>query len=200
MLKNKWFVGGFVVILIVTLYYSLSTELPFAERIERSREDYKQNILSMEDSPIDLDTFEHFEYFDPNEAFLIEGKFIASEENETFKLMMTDSSTNDIPLAGIAELVINGQIVKLKVFDEGETFLLPFNDKTNSVTTYGGGRYINIEKRAVNDDEITVDFNEAHNFYCAYNLNYVCPLPPRENNIDVEINAGEKTYGDHQHD
>jgi hypothetical protein len=200
MLKNKWFVGGFMVILVVTLYYSLSTELPFVERIERSREDYKQNILSMEDSPIDLDTFEHFEYFDPNESFLIEGKFTASKENETFKLMMTDSSTNDIPLAGTAELVINGQAVKLKVFDEGETFLLPFNDKTNSVKTYGGGRYINIEKRAVNDDEITVDFNEAHNFYCAYNFSYVCPLPPRENNIGVEINAGEKTYGEHQHD
>jgi hypothetical protein len=200
MLKNKWFVGGFIVILVVTLYYSLSTELPFVERIERSREDYKQNILSMEDSPIDLDTFEHFEYFDPNESFLIEGKFTASKENETFKLMMTDSSTNDIPLAGTAELVINGQAVKLKVFDEGETFLLPFNDKTNSVKTYGGGRYINIEKRAVNDDEITVDFNEAHNFYCAYNFSYVCPLPPRENNIGVEINAGEKTYGEHQHD
>ncbi|MDP5121571.1 MAG: DUF1684 domain-containing protein [Spirosomaceae bacterium] len=200
MLKNKWFAGGLFVVLIITLYYSLSTELPFAEGIERSREDYKQTILSMEDSPINLDTFEHFEYFDPNESFVVQGEFIHSKANETFTIMMTDSTQNEIPLAGIAKLVINGKAVELKVFDEGETYLLPFNDKTNTISTYGGGRYINIEKRAVNDDEITVDFNKAHNFYCNYNVSYICPLPPRENFIDAEITAGEKTYGLHQHD
>lgn len=200
MLKNKWFAGGLVAVLIITLFYSLSTELPFPEKIERNRESYKQELLSMEDSPIDLDTFEHFEYFEPDPTFVIQGGFISSMENETFKLMMTDSSTSEIPLAGIARLTIDGKPIDLKVFDEGETYLLPFNDNTNTVSTYGGGRYINIDKRDVDDNEITVDFNEAHNFYCAYNANYICPIPPRENYIDAEINAGEKTYGVHQHD
>lgn len=200
MQRNTWLKVGFVLIFGVIMYYSLSTELPFAERIERSRENYKQNILSMEDSPIDLDTFEHFEYFDPDATFVIEGNFVGSPEKETFKLMMTDSSMNDIPLAGIARITIEGKPVDLKIFDEGETYLLPFNDKTNTVSTYGGGRYINIDKRAVDGDKITIDFNEAHNFYCNYNVSYVCPLPPRENYIPAEINAGEKTYGVHQHD
>jgi uncharacterized protein (DUF1684 family) len=39
-----------------------------------------------------------------------------------------------------------------------------------------------------------IDFNYAYNPYCAYSEEYVCPLPPRENWLGVEIRAGEKSY------
>ncbi len=200
MFKNKWFVGILIAVLAVTLYYSLSTELPYNERIESSREAYKQNILSMEDSPINLDTFEHFEYFLPNEAFVFAGEFTATNQGKEFSLTMTDSTTTVVPLAGTAVIEVDGKPVKLQLFDEGETYLLPFNDLTNGQETYGGGRYINIDRKSVNGGKITIDFNEAHNFYCAYNFNYICPIPPAENSIQTKISAGEKTYGEHQHD
>jgi hypothetical protein len=154
----------------------------------------------MEDSPIDLDTFEHFEYFDPDEKFVLDGEFVAPEKEENFSLMMTDSTISVIPLAGTAVIQIDGQTINLKIFDEGETYLLPFNDLTNGQETYGGGRYINIERKAVNGNKVIIDFNEAHNFYCGYNFNYICPIPPIENNVKVKVSAGEKTYGEHQHD
>jgi hypothetical protein len=39
-----------------------------------------------------------------------------------------------------------------------------------------------------------IDFNYAYNPYCAYNEDYSCPLPPRENWLKVAIRAGEKAF------
>jgi uncharacterized protein (DUF1684 family) len=69
---------------------------------------------------------------------------------------------------------------------------LPFFDETSSVSTYGGGRYLDPEYAGGN--EIVLDFNLAYNPYCAYVEGYTCPLPPPENRIDAEVNAGEKNY------
>ncbi|HRX00242.1 MAG TPA: DUF1684 domain-containing protein [Cyclobacteriaceae bacterium] len=44
----------------------------------------------------------------------------------------------------------------------------------------------------LSDDTFEVDFNYAYNPYCAHNPTYSCPLPPRENWLDVPIRAGEK--------
>jgi uncharacterized protein (DUF1684 family) len=38
-----------------------------------------------------------------------------------------------------------------------------------------------------------IDFNRAYNPYCYYSKTYDCPIPPRENRLQVPIRAGEKT-------
>ena len=68
--------------------------------------------------------------------------------------------------------------------------LLWFNDKTNGISTYEGGRYIDISFK--NAQRIEIDFNKAYNPFCVYNAEYICPIPPKENFIDEEIIAGEK--------
>jgi uncharacterized protein (DUF1684 family) len=69
----------------------------------------------------------------------------------------------------------------------------PFKDATNGKSTYGGGRYINLT--APLDKQVILDFNLAYNPSCAYGSDrYSCSLPPKENFLQVEINAGEKSY------
>ncbi len=41
-------------------------------------------------------------------------------------------------------------------------------------------------------DLIELDFNLAYFPYCAYNDKYTCPIPPKENALNIEIRAGEK--------
>ena len=72
---------------------------------------------------------------------------------------------------------------------------LPFLDNTNGVTSYGGGRYI--ELRISKGDSIEIDFNSAYNPYCAYNEKYSCPIVPRENYLDIEVKAGVKAFKKH---
>lgn len=68
---------------------------------------------------------------------------------------------------------------------------IPFADSTNGRTTYKAGRYVDLVQ--VEGDSVMVDFNRAYNPTCAYNPDYACPLPPRENRLEVSIPAGEKT-------
>ncbi len=71
-------------------------------------------------------------------------------------------------------------------------FFLPFGDLTNGDSSYGTGRYLNVK---VSENKlIELDFNKAYNPYCAYNDNFSCPIPPKENRLNVKIEAGEKTF------
>ncbi|MBL7896346.1 MAG: DUF1684 domain-containing protein [Bacteroidia bacterium] len=67
---------------------------------------------------------------------------------------------------------------------------LPFKDLTSGTTSYGGGRYIDLN--ATDAKRIIVDFNKAYNPYCAYNHKYSCPIPPKENFLNLKVEAGIK--------
>ena len=69
---------------------------------------------------------------------------------------------------------------------------VPFKDLSNGTSTYTGGRYLDLE--LTNNKTITIDFNKAYNPFCVYNYQYTCPIPPKENFLDVAIDAGEKIY------
>ena len=63
-------------------------------------------------------------------------------------------------------------------------------DLTSGGSTYGGGRYLDVPIK----DELIMDFNTAYNPYCAYNAEFVCPLPPPGNHLQIEIRSGELDY------
>ena len=59
--------------------------------------------------------------------------------------------------------------------------------------TYSSGRYLDAEI-TVPAYETVIDFNEAYNPSCAYNDRFTCPIPPGENTLDMEVQAGEKKF------
>ena len=69
---------------------------------------------------------------------------------------------------------------------------IPFRDTTSGKETYGAGRYLELDENA--SGIYTIDFNLAYNPYCAYNIDFSCPLPPEQNTLKVAIRAGEKHY------
>jgi uncharacterized protein (DUF1684 family) len=76
----------------------------------------------------------------------------------------------------------------------GERLFVPFRDGTSGRDSYGAARYLDVMELA--GDEYVLDFNLAYNPYCAYSENYVCPFPPAENALEVEIRAGERKFKD----
>ncbi|MEM8940039.1 MAG: DUF1684 domain-containing protein [Bacteroidota bacterium] len=104
------------------------------------------------------------------------------------------TNTNYLKFA-IAKFKIDGQqqsILILRALGFGNQYLIAFGDETSGETTYGGGRYLDLE--IGKSDRITIDFNKAYNPYCAYFADFTCPLPPLENLLTVAIEAGEKVY------
>jgi len=51
-----------------------------------------------------------------------------------------------------------------------------------------------VRKHLTARGEWILDFNEAHNPWCAYSEKYTCPFVPPENWLEVPIRVGEKKY------
>lgn len=73
---------------------------------------------------------------------------------------------------------------------------VPFTDKTSGITTYDNGRYIDLLTSDLeNGKDFLLDFNKAYNPYCAYISGmFNCPIPPAENDLPVQVMAGEKKF------
>ena len=56
----------------------------------------------------------------------------------------------------------------------------------------GAGRFL--FAAAPKDGKVILDFNKAENPPCAFTSFATCPLPSKENQLEVEIKAGEKRY------
>jgi uncharacterized protein (DUF1684 family) len=82
----------------------------------------------------------------------------------------------------------------LEVYGGG--LFLPFADQTSGPATYPAGRYLLDTVKGADlggsGSQLVLDFNFAYNPSCAYDPNWVCPLSPPANRLDVAVRAGER--------
>jgi hypothetical protein len=174
----------------------LSGSESYGDTIKKQRDTYLKNLMSENDSPIaSIKDFSGIKYFEADKNFIVDADFKAEIAGQGM-ILMTDSTQTEIKKAGTATFSLDGKMFTVNVYDEDEYLLFPFRDLTSGKETYGGGRFINIPKDKLKGDKLEIDFNNAHNFYCAYNESFICPIPPKENLINTEIKAGEKKYKD----
>ena len=83
---------------------------------------------------------------------------------------------------------------RLLIYKHESGLSILFRDATAPKETYGGGRYLDFKLDEVSDSKLAIDFNKAYNPYCAYASGFKCPIPPRENALNVAIKAGEKNF------
>lgn len=195
MFKNKFFIIIILLGIGGIIFYSLSDSESYVDVVEKQRATFLKNLMDEKDSPIALlKDFSGIKYFEANKKYIVDAEFVIENTSSQGMILMTDSTQSEVKKAGNATFSIDGKSFTVSLFDEGEMFLFPFRDLTSAKETYGGGRFINIPKDKLKGKTIEIDFNNAHNFYCAYNENFICPIPPKENFINAEIRAGEKKY------
>ncbi|MBN9386201.1 MAG: DUF1684 domain-containing protein [Chitinophagaceae bacterium] len=98
--------------------------------------------------------------------------------------------------AGTLEFTIHDKKYTLDALEEGDELFIIFADGTSGNTTYPSGRFLYAIKP--DPDGITlIDFNKAINPPCAFTPYATCPLPPKQNVLQVNVAAGEKNY-EHQ--
>ena len=73
-------------------------------------------------------------------------------------------------------------------------YSLWFTDLTTGKETYEVGRYLDFLKDEDPDYVYTLDFNLTYNPYCAYSPAYSCPIPRKEDHLDLAVTAGEKKW------
>ena len=185
------------IILLLSIYYSYNTEIEksqFIKKIEELRVERNNYMYKSKSSPLYNSEFKLM-YFYPNTDFKVLAKIKKYQKIDTIKfLTSTGESQNFLKFAKL-EFKLNKNIHELPLYkyldksNKNEIFLC-FTDKTNGISTYEGGRYLDISFK--NAKRIEIDFNKAYNPYCVYDSKFSCPIPKKENFINTEILAGEK--------
>ncbi len=195
------------ILFFISLFLSCSDKkTSYEDEIKLFQYELNTQYANAEESPLteeDLKTFKALDFFEINENYKVTAEFELTPNTPIFEMPTT---TERLPLYrkyGIAKFNLNGKNLELSLYQnqnlmnslEYKNYLfLPFNDASNSKTTYGGGRFIDLEIPEKGSKTIIIDFNRAYNPYCAYNHKFSCPIPPAENNLPIDIPVGVKNY------
>ena len=192
-----------LVVLSMLLGISLQGQESFKETAEKYRENHYRSFASQEDGPITLSDLKYLDFYKPDQAYVCDCKVILTPDEKPFQLKTYSNTEKPYQKYAQLECFINGQKIQLSAYVSllyknhpiyKNRLFIPFMDVTNGEETYGGGRYLDIYKKDIKEKKVNVDFNKAYNPWCAYSYGYNCPIPPRENHLDIAIKAGEKNY------
>ncbi len=145
-------------------------------------------------TPEQRKVFEGLKYYPENPALRFSTPLKEYPDKETVTMITSTGNAQEYLKYGWFSFDVDGQAATLQVYQDADqgNFFLPFVDATAPEETYGAGRYLEIERAP--DGKFSIDFNYAYNPYCAYNPNWSCPIPPKENRLKVRIEAGEKNF------
>jgi len=173
-----------------------------SRQLEAFRKQKDKFLAEHPQSPILPEDREHFRgatYYPVEMKYRVVAHLVPETRPGVFRVQTTTGDFKEYTRIGRLEFEIDGQKLSLVAFmppaDEplhGNRLFVPFRDKTSGKETYGAGRYLDLNKRP--GDQYILDFNRAYNPYCAYSPYYSCPIPPGENNLPLEIRAGEKLF------
>jgi len=174
----------------------------WADNIRQQREAKRDHFKNSPRSPLPDEqrgaAFPGLAYYEPDPAY----RFVLPLEEHDTKESVTVETTADGEQTylrwGAFTFEIDGETYSLQAYRpdrEADRFWVPFRDETSGETTYGAGRYLDLEPDTHRvDDGWILDFNAAYNPTCAYNHAYECPMIPPENWLDVRIEAGEQEF------
>ena len=177
----------------------------YVEEVLTHRQDKDEKYADKDKSPVPdeyLTDFGGLNYFEVDSSFKVQATLERLEKPSphTFNTTKAQKKRTYI-LYGTVHFTMKGEKSKLTIYyapisgplrKKKKMLFLPFRDKTNGISTYGGGRYLEVED--TKGDELTLGFNKAYNPYCAYGGDFACVVPPRDNLIEVEVMAGEKEF------
>jgi len=173
--------------------------LEYRKQTDEEFSDTARSILTAEQ----LTTFHGLDYFDVDEKYRVIAKFKAIKDAPVVKLKTSGTRTPSYRPYGTLSFRLEGKKCKLTLYQMADParpemnnhLMLAFMDKSNGFTTYGGGRYLEYTVEDVKSNMV-IDFNYCFNPYCAYVDRFSCVIPPAENALPIEINAGVKKFHD----
>jgi uncharacterized protein len=152
--------------------------------------------------------FTGLRYFPPNVALRVAATVEPLPDYEEVVLTTSDGQQRPFQRYATLRFDVDGTSTQLTAYlsplsqrQHGdhvheEAMFIPFRDALAGKETYGAGRYVEVDGPEEGESTVTLDFNLAYNPYCAYNVNYSCPIPSAENTLRVPIRAGEQVYHD----
>jgi uncharacterized protein len=119
-------------------------------------------------------------------------RYVPYPPGKKIRIVNVLGEVSEEPVVGYVEFDIDGHPHRLDALMEDDGLFIIFRDDTAGDTTYGSGRFLYVDKIPDPGKPFRLDFNRAYNPPCAFSEYTTCPLPPKQNILDVSIEAGEK--------
>lgn len=157
-----------------------------------SRGDEQALRIRDNESPA-YDAFDGIDRYPTSTEWRVTARWVPQEKTVLVPDVLGTSSETVSP--AYLEFWIDGERHTLDVTGDpdDDRFMMVFADATSGNGTYGGGRYLWFD----GPDEagrVVLDFNLAYNPPCVWTGYATCPLPTRDNRLDVAVEAGEKDW------
>ncbi len=137
--------------------------------------------------------FVGFTWFPVDRQYRVVGRFIADDAPARVRVPNTFGDIDEFSTEGVVEFTLLGETVRLRPFTTRPNRLwFVFRDGSSGVETYEAARFLYADLQA--DGRVVLDFNMAYNPPCAFNPYTTCPIPLRENRLEMKILAGEQDY------
>jgi uncharacterized protein (DUF1684 family) len=138
-------------------------------------------------------SFRGLDWFPVRESYRVTARFVPYEPPKAIPIANVLGTVEPMPSPGYVVFSLNGREFHLDPVLEDpaakELFFI-FRDETAGKQTYPAGRFLYAD--LPKDGRVVLDFNKAYSPPCAFTSFATCPLPPRQNRLDVRIEAGEK--------
>ena len=134
-----------------------------------------------------IKAFKGFKKYATNSEYIFKADF------SYFETTHLESVQSKLGIPDVIDFIGQVQFNYKKVsytLDVGREGFVMVRDLTSGESTYGGGRYIYIDLPETNGT-VTLDFNYLYNPPCAYSEFTTCLFPPRQNQLDFSVKAGE---------
>jgi uncharacterized protein (DUF1684 family) len=175
----------------------------YDDTIALFRKKYIEELLAEKRAPIKGAQVDRISFFKANKQYRLWAEFRETPGSTPFMIPTHSGKQKPYRQYGTLSFRIQGTEYVLHAY-QGMDLLkdttykdylfIPFRDRTNYESTYGGGRYIDLSIKDIVDGKVLLDFNKCYNPYCAYSDGFNCPIPPDENTLQIEIPAGEKAF------
>jgi uncharacterized protein (DUF1684 family) len=194
--------AAIIVYLMTKSFTYKENQEEYLKAVQGYRTEKDQFFLTSKETPIeDPSTFDSLNYYKPDINYKVTTDIELTNDTTVYKINMSNGKQESFIRYATVDFKLKNKSFSLYLFKHQEdgpevkSLFLPFTDLTNGKETYGGGRYLDVDVNKGNT--VTLDFNLAYNPYCAYNPNYICPVPPKENHMDIEVPVGEKNFEEH---
>ncbi len=140
--------------------------------------------------------FAGLDWFPVDPKFRVEAKFTPHTEEKKVEMLNILGDIEVFEAAGYVDFELQAQKVHMEPMKarEGALWLI-FRDGTSGKGSYQAVRFLRTEPPE--NGKVVIDFNRAYNPPCAYNPHTTCPMPTKENRLEIRIEAGEKNYKKH---
>ncbi len=186
----------------------------FTPSIYAQEKTYKDSIIDYEQNYIDThevvgkDDGRYIHFYEPDRGYRVIASFEKIKDRKGFEMNTSSGMKKHYFIYGLLSFKLHDSLLHLYVY-QSETLMqqkkykdylfVPFGDATSGFESYGGGRYLDLTIQDIKNNKVVLDFNKAYNPYCAYTSGYNCPIPPKENLLNIAIASGEKNYSKPYH-